>query len=108
VSRSPYPSVDSVRPASDMRLTPEQIEWLLDLARPRCCHVTGEHDPRHFVDRRYVCRDQMAAIAWRLRIALGVDEVREVRPGVDRRWVNPEEAVSMAGCHWCDSAGAPK
>jgi hypothetical protein len=36
------------------------------------------------------------------------EPVREVRPGVDRRWVNPEEAVSMAGCHWCDSAGAPK
>ena len=69
-----YPPLDPVRPASEMGFTDEQLTWLADIATPRCCHATGAHDPRHFLDHLYVCRDQLAEVAYRLREALGLND----------------------------------
>jgi len=98
-----YPILDPVRHASEMGLTDDQLAWLADIARPRCCHITGEHNPDHFVDGRYVCADQLAEVAWRLRDALGLDDEPADRGGYLQRRVDPAEAVSHAGCHWCEA-----
>lgn len=108
-----YPELDPVTPASEMGFTAEQLAWLLDLARPRCCHVTGEHNPRHFVEQRYVCSDQLAGVAYRLVDALGLGAAPHDFGHYRRRQVDPATAVSRQGCFWCgntedraDSVGA--
>lgn len=40
-----------------------RLDLLADVCRllkPACCHVTGDHDPRHYVDGSYVCFYQKA------------------------------------------------
>ncbi len=96
-----FPYLDPVQPASEMGFTDDQLAWLTDIARPRCCHVTGEHDPRHFEERSFVCRDQLAEVAYRLREALGLDAGPDDRGHYLRRRVSPSEAVSRAGCSRC-------
>lgn len=97
-----FPTLDPVRPAAEMGLTAEQMDWLLDIARPRCCHTTGEHDPTHFKYQVFVCREQLAEIAFRLRVALGKDDRHVSSTGwYDSRKVDPAEAISMAGCGHC-------
>ena len=100
-----YPAIDQVRPASEMGLAPAQIAWLTDIARPRCCHVTGEHDPKHFSDSRYVCSYQLAEIAWRLRSALEIDDEPVDRGWYLQRRVDPATAIPRAGCPQCEEAG---
>ena len=68
-----YPELAPVRLAAEMSFSEEQLAWLADIARPRCCHTTGEHDPEHFIRRSFVCRDQLADIAWRLRAAVPIE-----------------------------------
>lgn len=96
-----YPALDQVRPASEMGFTDEQLAWLVDIATPRCCHTTGEHDPKHFLERKYVCRGQLAEVAYRLREALGLDAEPLDRGHYLQRWVGPSEAVSRTGCQQC-------
>lgn len=97
-----YPVLDPVRPASEMGFTAEQLAWLVDIARPRCCHTTGEHDPTHFATQRYVCHGQLAEVAYRLREALGCPDEPVDRGHYRDRRVDPSDAVSRQGCDWCD------
>lgn len=71
--------------------TEEQRAYLRDLLRPRCCHVTGEHDPRHFVEGRYVCEIQ-ASEAWNR----ACQELFGEQFG-------PEDALPKEDCGWCES-----
>ena len=96
-----YPVIDPVLPASEMAFTPEQLAWLVDIARPRCCHVTGEHDPTHFVNGRYVCSFQLAEVAWRLLAALGLEAEPAERGHYRQRRVDPATAVARTGCPQC-------
>ena len=101
-----YPVLDPVRPASEMGLTDEQLAWLADIATPRCCHTTGEHDPSHFKERKFVCRDQLSEVAYRLRDALGLDAdpvLWQQRGHYLQRRIDPSEAVSRAGCSRCEA-----
>lgn len=50
-----------------------------------CCHTTGEHDPEHFAQRRYICKDQMAEAFKRFCSDLGVNPTVRSKPG----------------CSWC-------
>jgi hypothetical protein len=52
------------------------------------CHTTGDHDPTHTA--RYVCTLQLAEIAKRVMVVLGL--TKETLP---RRLHNP------AKCYWC-------
>lgn len=99
-----YPVLDPVRPASEMGFTDEQLAWLADVATPRCCHTTGEHNSKHFVERKYVCRGQLSEVAYRLREALGLDDEPVDWGHYLQRRVNPAEAVSRAGCPQCHDA----
>lgn len=90
---------DPVRPASEMGFTGEQLSWLADIARPRCCHVTGEHSPTHFREKRFVCGFQMADVAYRLRDALGLDYTVDA---YGRRRVDPNEPRPSLGCPICE------
>lgn len=96
-----YPVLDPVRPVSEMGFTADQLAWLVDIATPRCCHTTGEHDPNHFVDGRYVCSDQLAEVAWRLIGALGMETEPVDRGHYRRRRVDPAVAVPAAACPRC-------
>ena len=104
MSKYIYPLLDPVRPASEMGFTDEQLAWLADIATPRCCHATGEHNPRHFLDKRYVCYDQLAEVAYRLREALGLDGEPVDRGHYLQRRVDPSTAVSRVGCPQCEQA----
>jgi hypothetical protein len=99
-----YPIIEPVRPASEMAFTPEQLAWLVDVARPRCCHVTGEHDPTHFAAGRYVCSFQLAEVAWRLLAALGLEAEPADRGHHCQRRVDPAMAIPRTGCHQCARA----
>lgn len=70
-------------------LTPDQRAALGRLMAPQCCHITGMHDPTHFKDSRYICREQMTESYERLRHALGVPLLQ------------PGEAASKSDCGWC-------
>lgn len=72
--------------------TDEQRAWLTDMLTPRCCHISGSHDPLHFEERRYVCNEQMTKRYVALRKALGL--LTEERP-------LPHEAVTDPSCYWC-------
>lgn len=61
-----------------------EIEKLLVIY---CCHTTGTHDPEHFTEEKYVCRDQMAEALERLCNDLGIEKI-PVRS-------------DMKNCHWC-------
>ena len=71
----------------------EQLAYLKDLFTPRCCHTTGMHDPRHFVDKQYVCNDQKAEAFDRGRELLGFGEV------------TPEDAIPADDCGRCQDYG---
>ena len=104
MAKNLYPLLDPVRPASEMGFTDEQLAWLADIATPRCCHATGEHNPRHFLDKRYVCYDQLAEVAYRLREALELNDVPKDYGNYMERSVDPYVAVSRAGCPQCEQA----
>ena len=40
---------------------------------PQCCHVTGEHDPSHFVEGRHLCGFQKTEAWHRAVLLLGLD-----------------------------------
>ena len=71
-----------------MHFSDEQLEWIRELMRPPCCHVTGEHDPTHMA--RYVCVLQLAEIAKVARATFGLS----ARP-------DPNETQSVPGCPAC-------
>lgn len=81
---------DGDRAAVLATLTDEQLTALRDLIAPPCCHITGEHDPTHFVEGRYICQHQMAYAYKRLRHALGIPTIQ------------PDEAKPVTGCGWCE------
>ena len=33
------------------KFTKEQLDWLRSILKPSCCHVSGEHDPKHFEEQ---------------------------------------------------------
>lgn len=99
-----YPIIDPVRPATELGFTPEQLDFLVDIARPRCCHVTGEHEPTHFATGRYVCAFQLAEIAWRLLSALGLEAEPAERGHYRQRRVDPATAIPRIGCPQCERA----
>jgi len=53
------------------------------------CHITGEHNPRHFEDGLYVCSFQEQEAFRNIRRIGGLHE-------------SPVEAHPIAGCYWCD------
>lgn len=99
-----YPTIDPVRSAAELGFTPEQLDFLVDIAKPRCCHVTGEHDPTHFAAGRYVCSFQLAEIAWRLLSALGLEAEPAELGHYRQRRVDPASASPRAGCPQCERA----
>lgn len=68
----------------------EQLAWLEEMLRPRCCHTTGTHDPLHYEEGRYVCADQARERYAALRAELGLGKA------------GPQDAVPEDGCHWCE------
>ena len=79
--------------------TDEQQAWLADMLTPRCCHVSGSHDPVHFEEGRYVCGMQMTKRYIALRVALGLPTDEDGHP-------LPGEAVSDPSCGWCQRAAS--
>lgn len=73
------------------RFSREQLAYLRDLLTPRCCHVTGMHDPQHFDDKKYVCELQMSTAYLRARHDLGFGKPK------------PADAVPVSDCGWCAS-----
>lgn len=67
----------------------EQLEFLRDLLLPRCCHVTGMHDPGHFEEKKYVCELQKRDAFDRARMLLGFKKI------------SPSDPVSKEKCYWC-------
>lgn len=78
-------------PLDPPMFTDEQRAWLAEMLTPYCCHITGEHDPGHFSEKRYICLDQMCAAYLRLRLALKMG-----KPSVDEAKPHPQ-------CHWCEA-----
>lgn len=40
----------------------EQREFIRSFLKIPCCHVSGMHEPEHFVDNLYVCGNQAVEI----------------------------------------------
>jgi hypothetical protein len=78
------------------KFTREQLTWLRETLKPECCHVSGMHDPTHWSEGRYVCRDQKAGAYDHLRTALGFAAVK------------PQDCVSPEDCGWCHEDGETK
>ena len=70
--------------------TDEQVAWLRDVLQLRCCHVTGDHDPLHFKEQRYICDMQQGAAWTRAVLALGFDDL-----------AIPATVEPYDGCFWC-------
>lgn len=77
--------------ASSLQTYIEQTRAALTV---QCCHITGEHNPRHFEDKLYVCQFQQADAFARARVVLGMGG-----PTVD-------EATSSPTCFWCNRKAA--
>ena len=82
--------VESAHRPPQPEFTDEQIAWLRDVLRVRCCHVTGDHDPLHFKEQRYICEMQQGAAWTRAVLALGFDDLAE-----------PAGVEPYDGCFWC-------
>jgi len=52
--------------------TKDEIEAMLELP---CCHITGTHNPRHYIERKYICQDQVAEAFHNLVKKLGLNPV---------------------------------
>ena len=62
---------------------------------PRCCHMSGMHDPLHFSEGRYLCDEQKAEAWHRAILLLGLDHY-------DR----PDAAKGRPDtCYYCHSKG---
>lgn len=70
--------------------TDEQLAWLRDLLTPRCCHISGMHDPVHYTEKKYVCESQKNGCYDRIREALNFGKV------------TPEEAIPRLNCPMCN------
>lgn len=66
-----------------------ELAGMLDV---ECCHITGEHNPTHFEDGKYVCSQQMADTFAFLRIRAGLT-------------IKPDRAYPKQGCGWCEGKG---
>lgn len=77
-------------------LTARLAEWeriieKLKLALiPKCCHISGEHDPEHFTKEKYVCTHQKSECFDEARNILGMGEA------------TPQEAEPRPDCGWCN------
>lgn len=66
--------------------TEEQLRWLREMLTPSCCHISGEHNPKHFEDNpEKLCHYQMKEAYERICSELGFKII--ARP-------DPE-------CYWC-------
>jgi len=61
------------------------MEYLRSILTVPCCHVTGMHDPLHYVEGRYVCQGQKADAFDNAIEQLGI----------------PLKVKSKEGCYWC-------
>ena len=82
--------IDEEQNNSKPEFTDKQLTFLKDIFTPRCCHITGMHDPQHYEKKKYVCLDQKAKAYDRGRELLGFGEV------------TPEEAIPKENCFWCN------
>ena len=48
----------------------EQTEWLTAILTPECCHITGERNSSHSLQRLYICNHQKAEVLEKLTEAL--------------------------------------
>ena len=68
-----------------MEFSKEQLEYLEELFRLPCCHISGMHNPTHFQDREYVCNRQ---------------KTHAYESGCKELGINPQ-VKSKPGCGWC-------
>ena len=62
---------------------------------PQCCHLSGMHDPLHFVEGRYLCDEQKAEAWHRAVLLLGLGH-----------YDSPEAAKGRPdSCYFCHSKG---
>ena len=61
--------------------TIEEMLWI------PCCHLTGEHNPEHYKDRKYICRRQKAQALERF---------------CEEMAINPQ-TKSLKDCFWCNT-----
>lgn len=67
-------------PPEKPEFTDEQLEWLRYILRLECCHVTGTHDPNHFVERGAYCNYMLRDAFIRIVEALDINVVRTSSP----------------------------
>lgn len=85
----PKPTVLMVQPVplQAPQFSEEQLDYLLRILTPGCCHVSGMHDPTHYRKRpEQLCHLQKAR-AWQRAVAhLGLAI---------------ERAIPEQDCYWC-------
>ena len=88
-----HPAFDGWENLDTGALLEDLLQKLSDAARPGCCHTTGEHDPSHFTEGKYLCEDQKAQAWHRVILLLGLDHYN-----------SPEAAQGCPDtCYWCRS-----
>lgn len=94
-----HPAFDDWENLDAEAVLEDLLQQLSDAARPRCCHMTGEHDPRHFVEGKYLCEQQKAQAWHRVILLLGLDHHN-----------SPEAAEPQPDtcCHCHSSAKGPR
>ena len=83
---------DTALPAVRPSFNDTQLAWLEAALRPPCCHVTGEHNPRHWMQAGTVCQMQKADAYDRIREALGLGKV------------TASDGRAEPQCRWCTRA----
>lgn len=83
---------DNCKHLTTVEFLPDQVEVLRGLLVLPCCHTSGEHDPTHYIEGRYICYDQKAK-AWE-RIV----EALKIEPQIH----------SESNCWWCRNYPAKK
>lgn len=95
------PLLDCVADTSVSPLTIHNLPpFLADAIYVEDCHVSGDHDPEH--TPRYVCTQQLAALARRLLAVLGVDlrNVGSNTPAPDAEWNKIPRRINRAERSW--------
>ena len=82
-------------PANE-RFTNSDMRVIAEAFAPECCHVSGEHDPTHYVLGRRICEIQAAGALYR-----GLDRLGIAKP-------HPDDVRPAEHCGWCSEDGAPR
>ena len=69
----------------------EILRLLEEALTPRCCHISGTHDPLHYREGRYLCQSQIAAAWHRAVLLLGLRHLDDAASAV----ADPET------CYFC-------